>query len=253
MIKAILIDDEITPKETLRIMLEMYAPEIKIVGEADGVKSGIQAIHKYKPELLFLDIQMGDGTGFDLLSYFPNEDFKVIFVTAFEEYALKAFKFSALDYLVKPVTPDDLINSIKKIPSTFNQSDLKKQLKVFEENYNKSDQSFGKIILKTMEAIYIVDINDIIHCESENNYTNFIFSNTNNLLVSRTLKEYDEMLEEVGFLRVHRSHLVNTKHIDYFDKRDGGMLVMKNGNKIPVSYRKKNQLIQCIQELGRRF
>ena len=253
MIKTVIIDDEATARETLQLMLAMYAPDISIIGEAEGVKSGIETIHKLKPDLVFLDIQMNDGTGFDLLSNFPNTEFKVIFVTAFEEYALKAFKFSALDYLVKPITPDDLINASKKIESNFNENGLNTQLKVFEANYNRTDQTFGKIILKTAEAIYVVDINDIIQCESENNYTNFFLANENKLLVSRTLKEYDELLKEVGFIRVHRSHLINTKHIDHFDKRDGGMVVMKDGSKVPVSFRRKEQLLKRIQNFGRRL
>ncbi len=253
MIKTVIIDDEESARETLIIMLKMYAPEIEVVAEADGVKSGIQTINEFNPELIFLDIQMGDGNGFDLLSNFPECNFKVIFITAYEEYAIKAFKFSAIDYLVKPVTPDDLIQATKKMTDSSEKKILKSQIEVLENNYSIPNQSFGTIILKTTEAIYIVEINDIIHCKSENNYTYFYLAGANKLLVSRTLKEFDELLSEVGFLRVHQSHLINTKQIDHFDKREGGTVIMKDGSKIPVSFRKKDQLLQLIQNLGRQL
>ena len=231
------------------MMIGMYAENIEIIAEADGVKSGIQCINDHKPDLVFLDIQMGDGTGFDLLNYFPKKNFKVVFVTAFEEYALKAFRFSALDYLVKPVSPDDLMRVVAKLEEQ--SSDIETHLEVFNSNKNKNSGSFGKIILKTTEAIYVVGIEDIIQCESENNYTTFYLNSGKKLLVSRTLKEYDDLLSEVGFIRVHRSHLINSRHIDYFDKRDGGSVVMKDNSRVPVSSRKKDQLISTIQKAGR--
>jgi two-component system LytT family response regulator len=253
MIKTVIIDDEERARETLIIMLKMYAPEINVVAEADGVKSGIRTINEFNPALVFLDIQMGDGSGFDVLSNFPECKFKVIFVTAHEDYAIKAFRFSALDYLVKPVTPDDLEQAVKKIANSNNKEDLHYQLKVLDSNNLVSGQAFGKIILKTSDAIHIVEINDIIHCKAENNYTFIYLSDGNKLVVSRTLKEFDELLSEAGFLRVHQSHLVNLKQIGLFDKKDGGTIVMKDRSQIPVSFRKKDHLIQLIEKLGKQL
>ncbi len=253
MIKAVIIDDEISSRETLNIMLEMYAPDIKIIAEADGVRSGINIINELNPELVFLDIHMGDGSGFDLLNNFQSNNFRVIFVTAYEEYAIKAFKFSALDYLVKPVTPDDLVLAVKKMELAQDKEIWQEQLQVLESNYATANQSFGKIILKTADAIHIVEISDIIYCKSENNYTYIYLMGENKLVVSRTLKEFDELLGDVSFLRVHQSYLINSNQIDYFDKKEGGAVVMKNGNKIPVSFRKKEQLLQLIQKLGRQL
>lgn len=249
--KAIIIDDEVTPRETLKMMLKIYAPEVEVIAEAEGVKTGIQAIKKHNPDLVFLDIHMGDGSGFDLLSNFASYNFKVVFVTAYEEYAIKAFRFSALDYLVKPIIPEDLVQAVNKISVLLENKQINKQLDVLKNNYLDVDQSFGKIILKTAEAIYIVELNDIIYCKSDNNYTNFYLVGDNKLLVSRTLKEFDDLLSESGFLRVHQSYLVNSKQIEYFDKREGGSVVMKDGCKIPVSFRKKEQLLLHFKKLGR--
>jgi len=250
-IKAVIIDDELSARETLNIMLQMYVEEVEVVAEADSVKSGVNTIKQENPDLVFLDINMRDGSGFDLLNSFPSCNFKTIFVTAYEEYAVKAFKFSALDYLVKPVTPDDLVKATNKISASFKHENLKSQLEVFESNYFASAPSFRKIILKTAESIYIVEINDIIHCKSEDNYTYFYLSGSNKLLVSRTLKEFDELLGKDGFFRVHQSHLINITQIDRFDKREGGSVVMKDGSIIPVSFRRKDQLMQVIQNLGK--
>ncbi len=250
MMRAVIVDDEINARETLGIMLKMYAPEIEVIAEADGVKSGLQVINSNQPDLLFLDIQMGDGSGFDLLSYFSSYPFKVIFVTAYEEYALKAFKFSALDYLVKPVTPDDLIRAVGKVKETSATDSFKSQMDVLELNYENKNKPPEKIILKTLDAIYVVEVKEIIRCESDDNYTKFYLEEGNKLMVSKTLKEFDEMLGTAGFLRVHQSHLININQIDHLVKKDGGMLIMKDKSEVPVASRKKDQLLKQIQQLG---
>ena len=251
MLRTILIDDEKSAREALGLLLKIYAPNIDIIAQADGVTSGIEVINEYEPDLVFLDIHLGDGSGFDLLDHFTSRNFLVVFVTAFEDYAIKAFKFSAMDYLVKPVIPDDLVKTIEKLDKHSSNSTSNSQIEILKNAYTNPESPDNKIVLKTAEAIHLINITDIVRCQSDNNYTLFHLTNHKKVLVSRTLKEYDELLADAGFIRVHQSHLINIRQIDHFDKREGGTLEMKDGSIIPVSFRKKEQIIQLIQQMGR--
>ena len=251
MLRTILIDDEKSAREALGLLLKIYAPHIDIIAQADGVISGIEAMTEHEPDLVFLDIHLGDGSGFDLLNHFESRNFMVVFVTAYEDYAVKAFKFSAMDYLVKPVLPDDLVATIEKLDKYFAHSTFNSQIEILQNAYTNPENPDNKIVLKTAEAIHLINITDIVQCQSDNNYTLFHLTNHKKVLVSRTLKEYDELLSDAGFIRVHQSHLINIRQIDHFDKREGGTLEMKDGSIIPVSFRKKEQIIQLIQQMGR--
>jgi two-component system LytT family response regulator len=246
MIRAIIIDDEQEGRNILVNMLGSFCKNVEIVDMAEDVKSGVLAIERQKPDLVFLDIHMPDGTGFDLLEQLPEINFKVVFVTAFDQYALKAIKFSALDYILKPAEPQQLINAVEKLkeqPSDFGM--ISKQISTLFRNKN----GFERITLPTFEGLRFIVLKDIIRCEADNNYTNFFLSSGEKVLVTRTLKEYDETLSGLDFIRVHQSHLVNSKYIDRYIKGDGGTIIMTDGSHVEVSRRRKEDFLKKMAEI----
>jgi len=241
--KAIIVDDLSDARLAIRADVEAYCPQIEIIGEADGVISGAKLIKEVNPDLVFLDIQMQDGSGFDLLEITGTDSFKVIFTTASDEYAIKAFKFSAVDYLMKPIDPDELVVAVEKAL----QNPRNGSIEVLQESIK--DGSTKRIALNTQEKILIKEVSEIIRCESNVNYTMFHFSDKSRLLVTRTLKEYDELLTPHDFLRVHQSHLINSKFVKEYIKSDGGYLVLKEGSTVPVSTRRKSVVMDMIAKL----
>lgn len=251
MLRTIIIDDEEHIIQSLEKLASQYCPNIKIVARADGVKTGVNIIKKHRPDLVLLDIKMEDGTGFDLLKQLEPLDFKVIFITAYDQYAVKAFKFSAMDYLLKPVDPVEMIHAVDKTEK-LKMNELNTQLDTLADNIQTDDRSKKKIILRTFDHIHLVRTGDILYCESDANYTSFHLLNGTKITVSITLKEYDEMLSEYGFFRAHQSFLINLVHIERFDKSGGGYIVLTNENKVPVASRKKEQLLELIERIGHR-
>ena len=241
---AIIIDDIPAAIDNLQRDLATYCPDIEVIATADGVVSGAKLLKKNTPDLLFLDIQMQDGSGFDLLEILPATPFKLIFTTASDAFAIRAFKFSAIDYLLKPIDPDELVAAVEKATSQL--GDTSESIHVLLENV-KDRNSPTRIALHTLEKIHIVEIDEILRLESTGNYTQFFFLNGAKLLVTRTLKEYDKLLSEQGFFRVHQSHLINMEQIKEYVKIDGGYIVMKDGSKIPVSVRKRPSLVKALQ------
>nr|MDA3852740.1 LytTR family DNA-binding domain-containing protein [Bacteroidales bacterium] len=241
---TIIIDDEPRARETIKNMLMLYCPELDLVGEAVSVASGLELIRKIKPEVVLLDIQMSDGSGFDLLKQLDAINFALVFITAFDEYAVKAFKFSAIDYLLKPIDPDELISTMERIKLHKKNEGI--DLSVVLNNLRNLKKENKKLVLKTTESIFVVGVQDIIRCESSGNYTHFYLTNEKPILVSHTLKEYEEMLKEHSFIRVHQSHLVNLEHIKRYDRSDGGMLVMTDNKTVPVATRKKDMLLNVL-------
>ncbi|MCC7455234.1 MAG: response regulator transcription factor [Crocinitomix sp.] len=240
MIRAIIIDDIAEARAVLKSDLENYCPSIEVVGEAEGVVTGAKCINELKPDLVFLDIQMNDGSGFDLLEILPIKNFKLIFTTASDEYALKAFKFSAVDYLLKPIDPDELMEAVNRVE---HQEKASERISLLKENLNHPK----RIALNTLDKIHIVQVAEIVRCESSVNYTMFYFTDDTKLLVTKTLKEFDQLLSDHDFIRVHQSHLINVKFIKGFTKSDG-YIFLKDGTKIPVSTRKKQVLMDMIQK-----
>jgi two-component system LytT family response regulator len=245
MIKAIIIDDEINNQELVANLLKAYVQNVQIVAVSNSVETAFQAINEHKPDLIFLDIQMPDGTGFDLLKKFDKINFKIIFITAFQEYAIEAFKYSAIDYLMKPLSPASLIDACKKIEDITQDDDLNLRIKALLNNINESSKSKKKIVLKTMERIYSVDVSDVVRFESDGGYTKVYLADGKRIMVSRTLKDFDDLLNEVGFLRVHNSHLINMEHLFCFEKTEGH-IVMKDDSIVPVSNRKKEHLLELL-------
>lgn len=243
--KTVIVDDESKSRQTIRNFIEKYAPELFVVGEADSVESAVSLIEKVKPELLFLDIQMPDGTGFDLLGQLSYSNFKLIFCTSFDQYAVKAFRYSAIDYILKPIDPDIFIGAVRKIIREKSDNTTEDKLEVLKQN----KISFTRLALHSAEGINLVKVENIIRCESSVNYTKFVLNGLPNILVTKTLKEYDELLSSQDFIRIHKSHLVNMNYIKKYIKGEGGWVEMHDGSKIEVSRRKKETLMQALGNL----
>jgi two-component system LytT family response regulator len=241
---SIIVDDIPEALNMLSNDIEKNHPEIEIIGKATSVIEAAKLLQKKHPDILFLDIMLGDGTAFDILEIVPNLQSKIIFVTASDEYAIKAFKFAAIDYILKPYSNEDLANSIKKAKVYIQPN--KEQLSVLQESIRNPNRISQKISLHTSEKIIIVQLSEIIRCKSDNNYTTFHLENGQKILVSKTLKYYADMLKEHEFIRVHQSHLINTKYIKEFIKSDGGYLILKDKSNIPVSIRKRNEVIEAL-------
>lgn len=249
MLRAIIIEDEKRSRETLSGLLNLYCKDVDVVAEAEGVQSGISAINKHRPDVIFLDIQMPDGSGFKLLESLAEIDFGIIFTTAYDQFAIKAIKFSAIDYLLKPIFPDDLVIAVKKAEENRNIRDTKRSVEVLLENIRKPQDEAPNIVLSTSDKINVVKIKDILRCESDNYYTLFCFTNGKTLLVSKTLKDHEELLKEYNFIRPHKSHLINVMYIKSFLKKDGGYILMTDGSQVPVSRRKKEKILEIISNL----
>ena len=247
--RAVIIDDEKKARETIHSIIQLYCSDIIIIGEADSVKTGIELIKKEKPELIFLDINLNDGSGFDLLKSFTEINFKTIFITAYEEYALKAFRFSALDYILKPINPDELIDAVEKAKSFQMKDNISVKFEAFISNMENITKEIKKIVLKTSDSIHVINVNEIVRCEADSNYTSFMLANGKKILVSNTLKEYDEMFSSYNFFRAHQSHLVNINFISSYEKKEGGYLIMKDKSNVPVSIRKKESLLRLLEKI----
>jgi len=249
MIKALIIDDVEKARSALKSDIKTYCPNVHVIGEADGVETGLQLIKNTTPDVIFLDIRMSDGSGFDLIAKLRQQGvipFQIIFTTAYDEYAIKAFKFSAIDYLLKPVDHEDLIQAVQKIKVQDEHSSLKENMELLLESVKGMKTSNKRIALNSVDKVQIVNVDDIIQCESQKNYTLFYLTNKKQVLITRTLKEFEDMLEEDNFLRVHHSHLINVKHLKEYIKTDGGYAVMSDGSQVPVSVRKKEQLLSLL-------
>lgn len=246
--RAILIDDEKNNRENLLWMLSHYCPSVDIISSCASVLDARQAIMKLQPELLFLDIQMADGSGFSLLESLQEPSFEVIFVTAYDNYAIQAIKFSALDYLLKPLDPLELIKSVEKAEAIIRR----KQDNVRMVNLLKNERSpdkHKKIAVSVSDKIEFIEILSIIRCEAENNYTTLFLKSGEKIIASRTLKEFDELLTPYNFLRVHQSHLINLDEVKSFVKADGGYIRMKDGSSVSISRQRRNQVLDILCKL----
>lgn len=238
MLSCIIIDDLALARENLKADLADHCPDIEIKGEAEGVVTGIKLLKKVKPDFIFLDIEMQDGDGFDLLEILESDDIKVVFVTASKDFAIKAFQYVAVDYLLKPVDPELLVNAVRKV---------KQALQDLSSVVTEQPQSSDKISLSTAEELRVVSIKDIVRCESMGNYTQVYFTDGGKLLVTKTLKDFDRRLGPEGFLRVHQSHLINQSYIKSFVKTEGGYILMKDDSQISVSVRKRAEVLAAIE------
>lgn len=246
MLRAIVIDDIESIRKKNVAIIKTHCPNVAVIGQADSVESGVSLIKQLVPDLVFLDVEMPDGTGFDLLQRLKPIQLKVIFITGFEDFAIRAFRFSAIDYLLKPIDPADLIEAVAKAEASLSKEVLELKLNTLFTNLERP-KNLQKLVLKTAEKIYSVNIQDIVNCESDRNYTTFYFINAPKLVVSTTLKEYETLLKPFHFFRVHQSHLINMLYFDHFIKTDGSnTIVMKNKHTVPLATRKKEEFLNVI-------
>lgn len=246
MIKAIIVDDEKHSCEALQLLLKDCCTDVEVIAVAHSGNEALQIIQKLKPQLVFLDIEMPNMNGFQLLEQLPKIDFELIFTTSYDRYAIKAFKFSALDYLLKPVDREELETAVEKVQKKI-LGTTSQQLEILLQKIQQPSASIQRIALPTMQGLEVVPINSIISCSANNNYTEFLLSDKKKILVSRTLKEIEEMLEDHAFLRVHNSYIVNLNEIVRYIKGEGGYLIMTDGSNIDVSRSRKELLMQKLQ------
>jgi len=246
MIRAVIIDDSAEARRSLSDDLSRLCPQVTLEGEADSVSSGVELLKKKRPELVFLDIQLGDGTGFDILEQLGKTSAHVIFTTGLDSHGIRAIKFSALDYLLKPVDPDELSAAVKKLEEKKSENPALESLQLLAENLKQSKADSKRIALNSADRVHVVNVADIIRCTSERNYTIFFLRGGKQIVVTRTLKEYEELLEPSGFVRVHHSHLISLEHLREFVKADGGYALMSDNSHVPVSVRKREELMKAL-------
>lgn len=241
-IRILIIDDEPSCRVSLRNFLRNDFPEAIIVGEAGSVSEASALITQAGPDMLLLDIHLGDGTGFDLLDQFPAPRFKVIFTTAHDEFAVRAFRYSAIDYLLKPVDPDLLLEALIRVKTSAHPQDI--QLEILRHNANT--RQFDRMTLNTGDGLVFIQTADIVHLEANGNYTYAYLADGEKHLVSCNMKDFAEMLPEPEFFRIHQSHLVNTSRVKKYLKEDGGFVVMQNGAKLPLARRRKEEFLKDL-------
>ena len=248
MLKAIIVDDEHDNREALRAALTDYCPDVELLRICDSAQDGARAIESLNPDIVFLDIQMPFMSGFDLLKRFPDPQFDVIFVTAHNQYAIKAIKFSALDYLLKPLDVDELCDAVNKALHKRNKADYHLRMQSFIQNVNNHKAGIGKLAIPTLEGLLFLDISEIIFCKADDNYTEIFLKSKEKKVVSKTLKDVEEMLEGYSFFRIHQSHLINLKFIERYVKADG-YVVMKDGTSLDVARRKKEEFLSALSKM----
>ncbi len=247
MIKTLIIEDEQKSRDVLMKIIEKNCPELKVVGSATNVTEGVELIKSLKPDLVFLDITMPDGSGFDLLEQVSDQKFELIFATASNSHAVRAFKYSACDYLLKPIDIEELRNAVLRVVKRKSETPDMGNLNFLIQQLKRSDDNFQKITLPTGNAYEIINLKDIVRCEADGSYTYFYLTDKRKLMVSASLKHYEELLPEQDFIRVHHHNLINMNHVIRFLKEDGGYAVMTDGSKIEISRRKKDQFMERLK------
>lgn len=250
MIKTLIIDDEKHCIDNLQWQLKQYCPEAEVIATCTNAEEGLNEIYRQQPQLVFLDVEMPGMTGFEMLEKIKDVNFDIVFTTAFDQYAIRAIKFGALDYLVKPVDKDELRAAVDKVIKHTHSESLKQLTALLTHIRKSNDLSFQKIALPTMHGYELIPLNNIMYCESKNNYTDVRLNNGQHLVISRTLKEIEELLDMHPFFRVHNSYLVNLQYAIRYIKGDGGALVLNNEISIPVSRSKKEELLKLITHLS---
>ena len=246
MVKAILIDDEGHCLDTLSLLLKEYCPDVLIIEQCRSAKKGLETIEKYKPDLVFLDIEMPVMNGFEMLEQFSEIPFAIIFTTSYDQYAIKAIRFSALDYLLKPIDPNELVNAIRKVQEQ-RHLPIAEQFQMLLKQIQGKEHQFNKIAVPTFEGFELIPTDQVIHCEANDNYTHLFLKNKQKVIACRTLKEMEEQLQDFSFfLRVHHSYLVNLNEVTKYVRGEGGYLVMSDGSTVNVSRSRKEALMKLF-------
>ncbi len=247
MLSAVIIEDELHSQEALKNLLQDYCPQVTVRGMAATIKEGITLVDQTKPELVFLDIALKVGTGFDLLEGVTHRNFEVIFTTAYEHYALRAIKFSAIDYLLKPIDLEELQAAIGKVTAKQRNQQYNQQIDYLLKNLNNQHQHRHTITLASTEGLIFVPVNDIIRLEAMGAYTQFHLNNGKKIVVSKHLKEYEQLLSEADFCRIHQSHVINLNEVARFVKSDGGYVVLKDQTKVKVAASRREDFLGKMQ------
>jgi two-component system LytT family response regulator len=251
-ITCIVVDDEDNNRDVLTKMLFKFCPTVEVLAEASSVKTAIQMIETHKPDVVFLDIELPDGNGFDILQHFTKIDFFVIFTTAHADYALKAIKFAALDYLLKPINIGELRDSVARVSEKVAEKEtslkeISQRIDVFGANRSGQKFDFKRIALPSSDGLEFYSVADILKCEADRAYCNFYLSTGKKITVSKPLAEYDELLTECGFFRIHKSNTVNLAHIKKYVKGNGGYVVLSDGSSVDVSARRKEEFLKVFK------
>ena len=244
MIKSVIIDDEIHCQETLSLLLKEYCPQVQVLGQYRSAKQGLEAIDKLKPEMVFLDIEMPVMNGFEMLEQFTQISFAIIFTTSYDQYALKAIRFSALDYLLKPIEPHELIRAVTRVQENRHLPDAE-QFQMLLKQIHGNTTGFNKVAVPTAEGFELISSDQVLYCEANDNYTHFYLKNKTKIIACRTLKEIEEQLQDFNFfVRVHNSFMVNLNEVAKYVRGEGGYLVMSNSSTISVSKSRKDSLLK---------
>lgn len=250
MIKAIIIDDEKHCIDRLSVLLGDFCPEIRVLGSCLDIDTAYEKINDQQPDVIFLDVHINEATGFDLLRKFEKIDFEIIFMTAFEHYAVQAFRFSALDYLLKPIDSDDLISAAEKLKNKIGRrSNVSENLELLLQNFSNFKQKNKKITVPTIYGFELVATDDILYCKSDINYTTLFLKDKKTLTVARTLKEFEAVLYPYNFFRVNNSYVLNLEYIKSYHKGKGGFITLENGTEIEVSSRRKEEFFRKLERL----
>jgi two-component system, LytTR family, response regulator len=246
MIRTVLIDDETDSVRVLQKLLETYCPQVEVVGTAEGVETGLAIIQEMRPDLLFLDIEMTRGNAFDLLNQLRPLTFQVIFVTAFDNYAIRAFKYSAVDYLLKPVDIDELVNAISRVAERSKQRNIVDQMQLFLDNMGTYSLAQQKMAVPTLDGLIFINLREVVRLEAKSNYTQINLENGEVLMATRTIKDYEDILPETLFCRIHNSHIINLQKIEKYHKGRGGYVVLEDGSEIEVAIRRRQEFLRRL-------
>jgi two-component system, LytTR family, response regulator len=246
MIRTVLVDDEIDSIRVLERLLETFCPQVTIVGKADGVETALRVIQSSQPDLVILDIEMTHGNAFDLLNQLQPIDFQVIFVTAFDNYAVRAFKYSAVDYLLKPVDIDDLRDALDRVTEKAQEKGVMNKMKVLLDNMGTLNLSQQKMAVPTITGLMFVAIRDIIRFEAKGNYTVIFLHNGDQVMATRNIKDYEDLLPDSIFCRIHNSHIINLQNIQKYNKGRGGYVIMEDGSSIEVAIRRREEFLRRL-------
>lgn len=249
MIKTILIEDEQSSRELLLQMLNEHFKYIQVIAVCKNIEEGKTAIDSLHPELVFSDIELNNASAFDMLQQLENTEFEIIFTTAYERYAIQAIKFSALDFLLKPFSLSDLTEALNRYHEKQNKKQSSHQFEALFHNLKHLQKDAKKIALPTLTGLLVIPVKDIVRCQADINYTTFYLLAKSKIVVSKTLKEFEELLDEYDFLRVHNSHLINLHHVKNYTKGDGGIVTMVDGAEVDVSRRKKDEFLKRLSEI----
>lgn len=248
-LKVVIIEDEKHSRETLKSMLEEFCQDVKVIATASSVAEAVKILSVYSPDVVFLDIELQPGLGFDVLEQIKEPSFEIIFTTAFEKYAIKAIKFSSLDYLLKPIDLNELQDAVEKAKNQIDTNVYRQQIDTLMQSLSKGSNKQEKICLATTAGMEFIAIDDIILCKADGSYTCFFLKNKKTLLVSKHLKEYENLLGDQQFMRVHNSFLINLNEVKKYIKSDGGYIIMSNNMDVSISPRKKDDLIEAMKRL----